>query len=196
VNRERRGMTIPLVVVLLAAVMVVALAGRSQASMQRRAVEKVLSRRLAELAAASAFEEAAAAVERANAAVPPPPISLKDGAMVRDLGPSLTVPAAVEPALAGPMFRADGIALDAVRARTSAWVLIARPAPGGVRQMELAETGVLELAVTVTVHGPTGDARYQVTCRRTMDATPASGNASLRVRVHPQNRAVVVSPVS
>lgn len=189
-SRDRAGMTIPLVAVLIATVMVVALAGRSQASAQRRALEKVLARRLAEMAAASAFEEAAVAFERANATVPPPPVSVQNGAMARDLGPALAVPATVEAKLSQEAVRAEGVAIGPVQLKTSAWVLLARH-EAGTKRLEVRETGVLELATAVTVHG----ARYAVTCRRTMDATPAPGNAALRVHVHPQNRAVVIAAV-
>lgn len=176
-HESRRGVTaLPWILGLAVVLVVMGFSGSVQVSATRAVLERTHSRRLVDLAAMNAFEEVAARLEKDLPRVPTP----KPG-VSRDLGGVVLEPRTIEPELTRASMRDDGVELSEVSVRSSAWKLDMQKVARG--QWAVNERGVLQMAVTVTVHAGNTTSRRTVTTRRFARAVPETGEKESRFHV-------------
>ena len=186
---RRAAIVLPFVMVLVGMVLLVGLSGAFQVSSARQTLERIYADRLVDLAADSAFEEASARLEAMNQQIPFPQVT--DLSKPRNLKTTLRWVDDVAPATTQGSIGRHGVTLSNVRLRSSDW-LFSHQAHLGQKYILFQETGILELAVDVSVAVGSLKLRMTVTCRRYMDASVDETGGTLKLHVLPRNMVYLV----
>jgi hypothetical protein len=194
IQRTRRALALPFVLLLVGILVVMGFTGHLQVSSTRKLFEKMYARRLALVVADSAFEEISAQLEQQLSNIPFPAERIYQN---KNLQTELQWPSTLTANLTAEGFKDDNVELKPVEIKSSDWKTVTNPPidqlkatlqSGQPAQAVVHEVGILELKVAVKMKIGSTSLEQTVTTRRYMAATvDSAGEQNAHLKIQPRN---------